>query len=537
MPHPSLALEGVSHHLADGRVLFSDLHERFDQRPTALVGRNGVGKSVLAGILAGAMAPSGGRCVREGRVHFLPQQVVPNASDTVADLARLAPALAALSRIEAGSCDPADFEQVGERWNLRGELDEALAAQGLHGLEPATPAHRLSGGELMRVALAGAWLSDADFLILDEPGNHLDRGARGRLLGQLHAWRRGLLVVSHDRMLLRAMSRVVELTPGGLRSHGGGFDEYLESRDRDEAAAQRDLAHARAERARMRRQVAAQLEREQRRQSRDRRERRDANQATILLDYQQQRSEYSAGRRALERQQSTDEADRRVREAALRVGDESAVAMFAPLPAAAAQRRVAELDAIVLPYAPAATRCLSLAIQGTQRIGVIGDNGTGKSTLLRVLAGQVDALAGERRMHVPLALLDQALAGLPAQATALACLRQVAPDIDEATLRTRLAQIGLDAARIAVPTAVLSGGERLKAALACALYAQEPAQLLLLDEPDNHLDLASKEALERMLGDYPGALVVVSHDDAFLDRLALDWRLHAGESGWTLSPW
>jgi len=104
-----------------------------------------------------------------------------------------------------------------------------------------------------------------------------------------------------------------------------------------------------------------------------------------------------------------------------------------------------------------------------------------------------------------------------------------------AYLRTRLVLMGLDAARIATPAASPSGGERLKAALACVLDGAGPPQLLLLDEPDNHLDLASKEALEEVLRGYPGALVVVSHEDAFLDWLGLDTRLQAGPEGW-VSP-
>ena len=114
MPHPSLALEGVTQVLADGRILFSDLHETFDARPTALVGRNGVGKSLLAAIVAGHVAPTSGRCVRHGRVHYLPQQVVPASRDRVADLAGVGEVLAALARIESGSCDAADFVRVGD---------------------------------------------------------------------------------------------------------------------------------------------------------------------------------------------------------------------------------------------------------------------------------------------------------------------------------------------------------------------------------------------------------------------------------------
>ncbi|MBD9367706.1 ATP-binding cassette domain-containing protein [Xanthomonas sp. XNM01] len=537
MTQPLLTLEGVTRILPDGRILFSDLDERFDRRATGLVGRNGVGKSVLARILAGHEAPTSGRCRRAGTIHYLPQQVAPAPGDTVADLAGIAPALEALARIEAGSSDPSDFERVGERWTLRAELDAALQAQGLPAFDPATPADRLSGGQAMRVALAGAWLSDADLLILDEPGNHLDLPARQRLLARLRDWPRGLLLVSHDRALLRAMQRIVELTPEGLRSHGDGYDAWLASREQDAAAAGRALEQARAARDRERRALVEQHEREQRRQARGRRERGDANQAPILLDRQQQRSERSAGRRSLLRERVGASAEQRVREAAARVDDDTAIAMFAPLPPAAAQRCVAELDQVRLPHAPPAQAPLSLRIGGTRRIGVTGGNGLGKSTLLRVLAGQWPPARGGCRRHGPVALLDQALSLLRPDATVLDQLIEAAPDADVAGLRTRLALLGLDAARVAVPVAALSGGERLKAALACVLYAALPPSLLLLDEPDNHLDLASREALERMLSGYPGALVVVSHDREFLDRLRLDTRLDVAPEGWQVSSW
>jgi ATPase subunit of ABC transporter with duplicated ATPase domains len=176
-----------------------------------------------------------------------------------------------------------------------------------------------------------------------------------------------------------------------------------------------------------------------------------------------------------------------------------------------------------------------LTITGQQRIAVAGPNGCGKSTLLRVLAGQLAPLAGRCEVRARTAYLDQQLAGLKPQRSAIQHLRAANHEAGESALRTHLAQMGLDATLAAAPVGTLSGGERLKVALACALYAHPPAQLLLLDEPSNHLDLASLNALEAMLRQYQGALLVVSHDEVFLQALDLTHRLQAGAEDWLLS--
>ncbi|HEY0915745.1 MAG TPA: ATP-binding cassette domain-containing protein, partial [Solimonas sp.] len=226
----SLTLQGVCFQLPDGRALFSELDERFDSRRTGLVGRNGVGKSVLARIMAGELSPTAGRCLRSGPVHYLAQQTTPPPDQTVAGLAGMQPMIEALRRIEAGGTRQKDFDAVGDRWDLRERLQQELAASGLPRLRHDTPAAQLSGGEAMRVALAGAFLSGADLLILDEPSNHLDREHRQALRDQLQHWNGGLIVVSHDRELLETMERIVELSALGLRSYGGGYRFYEQVR-------------------------------------------------------------------------------------------------------------------------------------------------------------------------------------------------------------------------------------------------------------------------------------------------------------------
>ncbi|MEZ5703344.1 MAG: ABC-F family ATP-binding cassette domain-containing protein [Burkholderiaceae bacterium] len=532
-----LALEDVSCVLPNGTPLFTHLTETFDdQRRTGLVGRNGSGKTVLAHLLAGDWRPTSGRCLRSGTVHLLTQQAAtPQADATVADLAGVQTVLNALQRIESGSTDPADFDRVGERWQIRQALQQSLEQHGLGHLQADTPANRLSGGEAMRVALIGALLSDADFLILDEPSNHLDRPSRQALIEQLARWPQGLLVISHDRQLLNTMDHIVELTPQGLRRYGGNHAFYAQAKAHEHQIAMGELDRAKHHRQREEQALRAQRERQDKRQARGARSPRGqpgqgpARQA-------KERSEASSGQ--LRRQQAATRRalSQQVREAAGRVSNEASIHLHAPPNAGLNRRLVAELREAELPFVSRALRHINLRINGHQRIGLTGPNGSGKSTLLKVLAGQLAPLSGHRQTAPDTVYLDQNLNQLDPERSPLAQLLQALPRMDESTLRMRLAQLGLDAQKATQPSSHLSGGERIKAALACALYTDPPPPLLLLDEPSNHLDLPSLHALEAMLANHPGALLVASHDPAFLDALKLTDRLSATETGWQLLP-
>ena len=531
-----VTLEGVSYQLPDGSPLFSDLNLHLDQRHTGLVGRNGVGKSVLARLIAGDIAPTAGRCLRTRKVYYLAQHITHAPGQTVADLAGVQLIINALERIEQGSTAPADFDAVGEQWNIRQQLLDQLAHNNLEHLTPSTPTSRLSGGEAMRAALMGAFMSEAELLILDEPTNHLDREQRWALQAQLSHWPKALLVISHDRELLETMTRILELSALGLASYGGGYSFYAQAKAQQQSAAEQQLAHAKLERNRQEQRLREQAEQLERRQARGNKSASTRNQAKILLGRQKERSQNSSGKFQQHQQTAREALSVRVSQTASQVEKQQAVFVYAPTTSQHSAAHIAELVDARLPYGFEPLRTLSLTLSRGQRVALLGPNGCGKSTVLKVLAGQVQTLAGQADVHVKTAYLDQHLALLNLECSVLEQLQALNRQLTESELRTRLAQLGVGAEQVNRPCGQLSGGERLKAAMACVFYAEQPAQLLLLDEPANHLDLVSLLALENRLNQYTGTLVVTSHDQRFLDAIGITHRLIASANGWLSTP-
>jgi len=529
---PFLSLRHVSHALPDGRILLNDVSHDFDGSTRyGLIGRNGAGKSVLLQLAHGAMDTQAGRIVRSGRIAYVPQEQPRTAGTTLADIAGIALILRALSNIEAGSTRQSDFDLADGHWRIRDEWTRMLADAGLPAWQPDHPASIASGGELTRVALAGALMQTPDALLLDEPSNHLDAGARRWLMDQIDAWRGGLIVVSHDRTLLDAMSCIVELDRGMLSVHSGNYTAYRDHRDRLNAAREASLAHARNDRAATLRTLRQQHDAQQQRNARDARKARDANQAPILLGMKKANAEAHAGRENVRRQDTVAALDDAVRQAAAQIDQSAGIALALPETAVPQGRRVLHLERAKPPY-PADVCALTMTLSGPFRLAIRGPNGCGKSTLLSMLAGELAPHAGVCDVRVPTAMLDQRASIIPEDKSLLETLQVLGATLAEGELRSRLALLGLGPELVSAPAGTLSGGERLKAALACALWRERPAQLLLLDEPTNHLDLESAEAMEKALRAYPGAMVVVSHDEAFLEGIAPTHELAWRPTGW-----
>ncbi|WP_319380667.1 ATP-binding cassette domain-containing protein [Thiomicrorhabdus sp.] len=520
-----VTLDRVRYQHANGQGLFDTLSETFDRQPTGLVGDNGCGKSTLAKIIAGELAPSDGSVACTGRVFYVPQNIRLQDSETVVDLLQIRAELAALTRIEQGSSDSHDFELLADRWLLREKAQDALNHFGLPHLRLTTPVVKLSGGEITQVALIGAFISEADFLILDEPTNHLDRDQRRHLHQLIRDWKNGLLVISHDRELLNLMERILELSSTGLQSYGGNFDFYLQQKQHEQQVLAEKLERARLDRKKGLQALQQQKERQQKRQNRASKAAKQTNQSKALLDFQKNRSQLHSGKLSAQTRTVQIGLDRRVSEAEQAVIHEADYCFFPLETVLEPHKQVLQIDNLTFPYGLMPKSAFSLHFSGPQRMALTGANGCGKSTLLKMIAGQVSVPeAGRFICYVKTVYIDQHASLLEAEQTVLQQLLMVS-NLTETEARQKLAQIALSAQKMDLKSCLLSGGERIKASLLIATLQQPTPKLLLLDEPTNHIDYRSKQALIKMLNQYQGALMIASHDGDFLNALHLTHQL------------
>lgn len=527
---PSFILHQVTCQFATGDTLFGPLNLTLDASPCALVGRNGSGKTRLLRLLAGIDEPENGHIERFGTHAYVAQQHDISSQTTLAELLGYDAIFAARKRIDSGDYQPEDLETLDGNWDLAERLSEAFMNAHLPPFDPDKPARELSGGERIRALLCGALSADADYLLLDEPTNHLDRQGREWFYDQLFHHQGGVLVASHDRELLAQVPRILELSPFGLRSFGGNYADYQTQRDTEQQAARAALEHAATERKRIRARMHKEHDDSQRRSAKTLRTVDSLNIASFERVKYKMAAKERIGSWKKQHSEQNDALNTAVNNARERVEDDNPVIFTLPGSRVAEGKQVLVLEALALPHVDIPP--ISWRMDGPMRVALRGPNGCGKSTLLKVMSGEDAPLSGTCTVSVTCAYLDQQLSQFDLSQSVMTHLNLSNSPLEEGTLRTRLAQLQLDADKVSLPLAELSGGERLKAALAIVLWREEATQLLLLDEPTNHLDLASVQAIEAALAEFPGALLVVSHDETFLKGLTLTHNLAWNEAGW-----
>lgn len=522
-----ISLSGLFWSTPDGTPLFTNLNLTFGPERTGIVGRNGTGKSTLLRLISGEMRPTSGQVQLSGTMAIMRQDAMEHPDDTIADLLGVRTELDLLDRAEAGLA-VAD-ELADADWTLPARIEAALLRCGLSA-GPQTPLMTLSGGQRSRAALAALILAEPDLLLLDEPTNNLDRDGRRAVIDLIRGWTGGAIIVSHDRELLEEMDAIVELTSLGATRYGGNYSAFRQRKDMELDAATRDLTHAEKARSDAVRRAQQASERKARKDSAGHRARAKGDQPKILMDAAKDRAEASGGAGARLRDARREALDEALSTAREKIEILQPLRMDIPSSGLAPGKTVLRLDDVTGGYDPdrPVIRDLSLTVTGPERVIIAGPNGSGKTTLLKIITGQIVPQRGRVDLTVPFALLDQHVGSLDPARTLRDNFLHLNPVADTHMAHAALARFGFRAADSLRRAGELSGGERLRAGLACALGGIPPPMLLVLDEPTNHLDLDGIAALEAALAGYDGAVLVISHDTAFLESLAPDRTILVG---------
>jgi ATP-binding cassette subfamily F protein 3 len=473
-----------------------------DGGKVGLVGKNGAGKTTLFKLIAGEIGSESGTVSRpkNSRIGQVAQEA-PGGPETLLEVVISADLERAALLAEAETAhDPHRISEIHIRLaDIEAHSAEARAASILAGLgfDEATqhgPCSALSGGWRMRVALAATLFTEPDILLLDEPTNYLDLEGTVWLENFIARYRHTVVMISHDRDLLnRAVDAIVHLDQGKLMLYRGNYDSFDQQRRERQALQQKA------------------------------KKKQDEQRAHLQAFVDRFRYTASKARQAQSRVKMLEKL-----QPIAAMADDTMLPFSFPDPAKPAAPPIIQLEDVSVGYTPGhpVLKKIDARIDDDDRIGLLGSNGNGKSTLAKLLAGRMEPMGGRlRRLHrLEVAFFAQhQLDELNPEQSAYDHVRELMPDAFEAKVRARTGAMGFTRQKMETPAKDLSGGEKARLLLGLATFTGP--NLMILDEPTNHLDIDSREALVMALAEYKGAVILISHDrhllEASVDRLWL----------------
>lgn len=476
----------------NGKRLFHDVSFSLGQHRYGLVGPNGVGKSTLAQILTGTLQPTSGQIEKTHPVVYLTQEDSPTA-------------------ITLG-------EYLAELWespHSRPEVWHPL----IENLRLETPLSALSGGEWTRARIARALSLPQGLLILDEPTNNLDLSARKIIHNFVRTYTGSLLIISHDRTLLEQVDCILELSSLGISHYGGNYSFYHEQRDHERALLEEKITVLKKEKKKTEREFRDKMQNQAKRMRQGQKFADSGSLPRLIAGGRKRQAQGTQGKIQRNEEVRIQRAANDLQEAIAQQKQETDFGIEFSKTFVPRGKLIFSLNNVNVQFpemnSPLWQKPISFSMHGPERLALSGPNGSGKSTLLRLVRTQVQDTG------FPTAFLDQNY-GLLDPSLSVLENAQSESQLDSTELRNRLARFQFLGEQVHAKVHTLSGGEKLKASLAKILLSSPLPQLLILDEPTNHLDLTSLELLEQALRDYQGALLVVSHDPIFLERIKIE---------------
>jgi ATPase subunit of ABC transporter with duplicated ATPase domains len=527
-----LTINNTSLQHSNGDMQFCNINFNLPEGLTGLVGDNGVGKSLLADIIRGKVKATIGTVEIVGPLFFLEQnpQVVFASNIVVAEYLGVASKLTALRNIENGSIAEQDYQLVADDWLFASTLKVQLGELSKN-ISPYSQLSELSGGELNKVMLYSlfnkAALEDG-ILVLDEPSNHLDGDTKLWLAEQLLSFKGKCLLISHDRMLLNLCRHIAKLTPIGIELVESNYEGFEQQSLRNKNARVKKLNHLQVQQKKTMDNAQRDTEKSQKRASQGIRKGKQGGIPRVVLGAKQHKAESSLSAKLAQHQSKLTNIEQQLQ--AVKKDNVTKPIQFGFTSNQQKAKRLIYVKNVKLPFVNIS---ISMEVKQREKWYLSGANGSGKSTFLNLLNNlsltqkspqNLDTLIvnGSAIINTHVFLLDQHCSLIRNQDNMVENLSHFCPLLSHSDLRTLLATNGFRKEKVFQKAKLLSGGEKMRLAMLIASHQQN--SLLLLDEPDNHLDISSKNILSDALMRYDNSFILVSHDQGFIAKCGITHR-------------
>ncbi|MBM4159079.1 MAG: ABC-F family ATP-binding cassette domain-containing protein [Ignavibacteria bacterium] len=527
-------LQNISYIHLSKDLLFRDINLTVNKHDKiALIGNNGIGKSTLLKILARELQPSSGQLSVDTEPYYVPQIFGQFNHLTIAQALRIENKLNALEEILNGNTSEENFNLLNDDWTIENRYSEALNYWQLNDLDLTQKIETLSGGQNTKVFLAGIFIHQPELVLLDEPSNHLDISGRQLLYNFIQSTKSTLIVVTHDRKLLNLLDTVCELNKHGIKVYGGNYDFYTEQRQIENNALNQDIQSKKKELRKAKEVEQETLERQQKKNARGKHKQKKSGLARILMNTYRNKAENSTAKSKSVHSKKIDDITLELQKLRSSLPDIDKMKFDFDNSSLHKGKILFSATNINFSYdtQPLWKENLNFQITSGERIALKGDNGSGKTTLIKLILGGLEPQTGTiYRAENKSVYIDQDYSLLDNKLKVYEQAQQVnISALQEHEIKIRLSRFLFTRDFWDKSCTDLSGGERMRLMLCCLIISKQSPDIIIFDEPTNNLDIQNVEILTAAINEYQGTIIVVSHDETFLEEINIKRTIELGQ--------
>lgn len=523
-----LTIQNLTYTHLNKDLLFSDINLTVNNHDKiALIGNNGVGKSTLLKIITKELQPSDGQINIDTEPYYIPQIFGQFNHLTIAQALRIENKLNALKEILNGNTSEENFNTLNDDWTIEDRCKEALQYWQLSDLDLSQKMETLSGGQKTKVFLAGISIHQSELVLLDEPSNHLDISGRQLLYDFIQSTKRTLIIVSHDRKLLNLLNLVCELHKNGMKVYGGNYDFYEEQKKIETNALSQDIQSKEKALKKAREKERETLERQQKLDSRGRGKQEKSGVARIMMNTLRNNAENSTSKLKSVHAEKIGNIRQELQNLRSSLSETDQMKLGFDNSKLHKGKKIFTAENINFAYENEKylwNKNLNIQIVSGERIAIKGVNGSGKTTLIKVILGNLIPQIGNVFIaENKIVYIDQDYSLIENNLKIYEQAQQFnISALQEHEIKMRLNRFLFTKDDWDKPCSSLSGGERMRLMLCCLSIGNQSPDMIILDEPTNNLDIQNIEILTNAINEYQGTLLVISHDETFLEQIGIE---------------